>query len=131
MAKKRYQFSDEQKRSAVDEYVSGRRRAEDVAKDLGVPQGYLYKWRIQLSDKAKGVRVEELEDQGFSRDQARIIEQQREELEAYKATVAQQAVIIDLLKKLRTSTASQRESEVTGLIETTKRLGRVKRPANS
>lgn len=121
MAKKRYQFSPEQKRKAVDEYVSGKRRAEDIARDLGVPQGYLYKWRVQLDEAAKGLAIEELEGQGLSREQARLIEQQREEIEAYKQTVAKQAVIIDLLKKLQTSNPSLHESELTGLIDITKR----------
>lgn len=132
MAKRsRRQFTDEQKRKAVDDYVSGRKTAEQVAIENGVERGVVYKWRVQLDERAKGARIEELEEQGFSREQARIIEQQREELEAYKATVAQQAVIIDLLKKLQTSSASQRESDVIGLIETTKRLARSKRPARS
>jgi len=132
MAKRsRRQFTDEQKRKAVDDYVSGRKTAEQVAIENGVERGVVYKWRVQLDERVKGARIEELEEQGFSREQARIIEQQREELEAYKATVAQQAVIIDLLKKLQTSSASQRENDVIGLIETTKRLARSKRPARS
>lgn len=122
MAKKRYQFSVELKRKAVDEYVSGKRRAEDIARELGVPQGYLYKWRVQLDEAAKGLAIDELEGQGLTREQARLIEQQREEIEAYKQTVAKQAVIIDLLKKLQTSTHSHIESELTGLIDITKRL---------
>ena len=132
MAKRsRRQFTDEQKRKAVDDYVSGRKTAEQVAIENGVERGVVYKWRVQLDERVKGARIEELEEQGFSREQARIIEQQREELEAYKATVAQQAVIIDLLKKLQTSSASQRENDVIGLIETTKRLARSKWPARS
>jgi transposase-like protein len=119
--KRRYQFSDEQKRKAVDEYVSGKRRAEDIAKELGVPQGYLYKWRVQLDERAKGENIEDLESQGYTREQARLIEQQREEIEAYKQTVAKQAVIIDLLKKLQTSSHSLLENELTGLIDITKK----------
>lgn len=130
MAKRtRRQFTEEQKRKAVDDFVSGRRTAEQVAIENDVERGVIYKWRVQLDERAKGARIDELEEQGFSREQARIIEQQREELEAYKSTVAQQAVIIDLLKKLQTSNASQRESDVIGLIETTKRLARSRRPA--
>ena len=130
MAKKtRRNYSEADKRRAVDDYVSGHKTAEEVAAEMGVDRGYIYKWRVQFDEKAKGARIDELEEQGFSREQARIIEQQREELEAYKATVAQQAVIIDLLKKLPTPNASQRESDVIGLIETTKRLARAKRPA--
>ena len=129
--KPRRTFSDEQKRQGVDDYKSGRKSAEQVAAEHGVKANDVYKWRVQLDEKAKGARIDELETQGFSFDQARIIEQQRAELEAYKATVAQQAVIIDLLKKLQTSTVSQPESELTGLIETTRRLARAKRQQRS
>ena len=121
MAKKRYYFSPEQKREAVQEYLSGKRRAEDIARELDIPQGYLYKWRVQLDEAAKGLAIEELESQGLTREQARLIEQQREEIEAYKQTVAKQAVIIDLLKKLQTSNHSPLENELTGLIDITKR----------
>lgn len=121
MRKKRHQFSTEQKRKAVDDYLSGKRRAEDIARDLGVPQGYLYKWRVQFDEAAKGLAIDDLEAQGFSREQGRLIEQQREEIEAYKQTVAKQAVIIDLLKKLQTSNHSPLENELTGLIDITKK----------
>lgn len=127
MAKKRYQFTTEQKRKAVDEYLSGKRRAEDIARDLGVPQAYLYKWRVQLDEAAKGLAIEELEDQGLTREQARLIQRQHEEIEAYKQTVAKQAVIIDLLKKLQKSDHSPLESELTGLIEITNRSAQKKK----
>ena len=121
MSKKRYQFTTEQKQKAVEEYVSGRRRAEDLARELKVPQGYLYKWRVQLEEAIKGSAIDELEGQGLTCEQARLIEQQREEIEAYKQTVAKQAVIIDLLRKLQTSNHSPLENELIGLIDIAKR----------
>lgn len=128
MAKKiRRKFTDEQKRKAVDDYVSGRKTAEQVAAENRVERELVYKWRVQLSEKAKGVRVAELEEQGVSRAHALEFEKQRAELEAYKATVAQQAVIIDLLKKLQTSTDYLPTNELNGLIEIQKRLARAKR----
>ena len=128
MTKKRYQFSTEQKRKAVDEYVSGKRRAEVIARELGVPQGYLYKWRVQLSERDKGARVEELESMGHSKSEARKIQSLEAELEEYKKKLAEQVLINDLLKKLQTSRASQSESELTGLIRTSRNLDRKGKP---
>lgn len=120
----RRQFSDEQKRNAVDDYVSGRKTAEQVAVECGVNTGMIYKWRVQLDEKAKGARIDELESQGLSTQAARKILQLEAEIEEYQKKVAQQAVIIDLLKKLQKSGTFQPESELTGLIDTTKKLAR-------
>lgn len=129
MAKKRIYFTEEQKQEAVDAYVSGRRLAEDIAKELGVPRGYLYKWRVQLEEHKKGARAEELESLGHSRSEARKIQSLEDEIEEYKKKVAEQSLIIDLLKKLQIPKASQPESELTGLIRTTKSLNRKGGPA--
>jgi transposase-like protein len=127
--KSKFQISDEQKLKAVAEYVSGERRAEEVARELGVPQGYLYKWRVQFDEQAKGARVEELESMGHTRSEARKIQSLEAELEEYKKKLAEQVLINDLLKKLQTSRASQPESELTGLIRTSKNLDRKGKPA--
>ncbi|MDX9731976.1 MAG: transposase [Bdellovibrionales bacterium] len=130
MARKtRHQFTEEQKRKAVADYVSGEKRAEDIARELGVPQGYLYKWRVQLDEHDKGARVEELEALGHSRWEARKIQSLEAEIEEYKKKLAEQVLINDLLKKLQTSKASQRESELTGLIRTSRNLDRKGGPA--
>lgn len=127
--KSKYQFTDEQKRKAVAEYVSGEKRAEDVARELGVPQGYLYKWRVQFDERDKGARVEELESMGHSKSEARKIQSLEAELEEYKKKLAEQVLINDLLKKLQASKASQPESELTGLIRTSRNLDRKGKPA--
>ena len=129
MKKPKYKFTDEQKRKAVDEYISGGRRAEDIAKELGVPQGYLYKWRVQLGEKGKGARIDELEKQGMSREVAQMIELQRAEIDAYQAALAKQIIINELLKKLPASMISQQESELNGLLAITRKLARSKGPA--
>jgi transposase-like protein len=129
MSKKRYQFSEEDKRRAVDDFVTGRRSAKKIADEIGVPIGYIYKWRVQFDEKAKGARIDELEAQGISREAARIIEEQRAEIEEYKKALAEQVVINELLKKLPDWTSSRRESELIGLINATKRSARLKGPA--
>jgi transposase-like protein len=129
MAKKRIHYSEAEKQAAVEEYLSGRKRAEDIARAMGVPQGYLYKWRVQLDEKAKGARSEELESMGHSKTEARKIQSLEDELEEYKKKVAEQSLVIDLLKKLRASPNSQPESELTGLIRTMKSLDRKGKPS--
>ena len=132
MAKKSKKvFSENEKRRAVDDYVSGRKSADQVAAEMGVARGYVYKWRVQLDEKAKGARIDELESQGVSPTDARRMQAMEDELAAYKAKVAEQAVIIDLLKKLQTSTVSPPESELSGLIATTKKLARSRKPVRS
>ena len=73
MGKPRRHFSNEIKRQAVEDYVSGRKTVAEYQKKVG-----------------------------------------------------EQAMIIDLLKKLRNLTCSQRESELSGLIATMKPSGRRK-----
>lgn len=130
MAKKKTRriFTDEQKRQAVDDYVSGRRSCAEVAAELGVAQGLVYKWKAAFDEEARDARLSELEGEGHSRAQARKIQQLEDELAAYQKKVAEQAVIIDLLKKLQTSKSFQHESELSGLIGTMKKSDRKKGP---
>lgn len=124
MSKSRKHFEESVKRQAVDEYVSGRKPAQVVADELGITRSQLYKWRVQLDERDKGARVEELESMGHSRSDARKIQSLEDEIEEYKKKLAEQVLINDLLKKLQTSKASQPESELTGLIEMQKRSAR-------
>lgn len=129
MSKKRNYITEERKQSAVAEYVSGKRRAEDIANELGVPQGYLYRWRVQFDEKSKGARAEELESMGHSKFDSRKIQSLELELEEYKKKVAEQSLVIDLLKKLRAQPNFQPESELTGLIKTIKLLDQKRKPS--
>lgn len=101
MGKHKRFFSEEVKRQAVGDYVSGRRSTADVALELGVVPGVLYKWKVKLDEEAKGERIDDLQSQGTDPKSARQILELEEELEEYQKKVGQQAVIIDLLKKLQ------------------------------
>lgn len=57
----------------------------------------------------------------MSPDEARRMQELEEELEAYKRKVAEQSVVIDLLKKLHPNYQSEKRSS--GFIETKRRLG--------
>lgn len=126
--KPRRKFTDEQKQKAVAEYVAGKSR-EQIAVENDVEIGVIYKWKAQLDAAAKGQRIDDLESQGINSQAARKILQMEAEIEAYQKKVAELTLINDLLKKLQTSPPSVRESELSGLIETAKRLERSKRPA--
>jgi transposase-like protein len=121
MGKPKRKFTDAVKRAAVDDFVSGRKSAAQIAAEHGVSASHVYKWRVQLDEKAKGAKIEELESQGRSREDALLIMQLQAERDAYQRTVGEQTVIIELLKKRLQSTNSQQRSELTGLIETLER----------
>lgn len=114
-------FSDEIKRKAVDDYVSGRKSAAQVAAEYQTSVSNIYSWRVQLEERAKGAKIEELEASGRSREDALFILQLQAERDAYQRTVGEQTVIIELLKKRLQSTSLQQRSELTGLIETLER----------
>ena len=127
MSKKtRRSFTLEQKRKAVQAYISSDRRAADVANELGISVQLLYAWKVQLEDQKRADGVTELEDSGLSPEAARIIQAQKEEIEAYQKKLAEQTIIIDLLKKRRTPNSLVHESELSGLIDTLKKSGRKK-----
>lgn len=122
MKKSRRSFNDETKRAAVDAYVSGRKTPLEVANELNIAVGLLYKWRTDMSDAGQEARVKKLESEGLSPDHAKRILELEEQVAEYQKKVGEQAVMIDLLKKLRQSPNFRPESELTGLIEITKAL---------
>lgn len=122
--KTRNRLPDEVKSKAVADYVSGAKTAAEIARELGVDVQYIYQWRAAQNEKARGARIANFAAEGITPEVAEKLIQQQEEIEAYQKTVAQQAVIIDLLKKLQTSGTYPQESELTGLIKTTKKLDR-------
>lgn len=121
MGKPRRKFSYEIKSKAVDDYVSGRKSAAQVAAELETSVGQIYSWRVQLEERAKGARIDELSSNGRNPEDALFILQLQKERDAYQKTVGEQTVIIELLKKRLRSTSSQQRSELTGLIETLER----------
>lgn len=126
MGKPRRHFSDEIKRQAVEDYVSGKKTVAELSIELGVAQGVIYRWKVCLDENTREGRIGELESQGLDPVVARRIRKLEEEMAEYQKKVGEQTVIIDLLKKLRNLPISQRESELSGLIDTMKPLGRRK-----
>lgn len=108
--KSRRSYPLEYKQKLVDEYVSGAANAQEIAEREGILPGQVYRWKTQLEERAKLERVDELERDGMSPAEARRFREMEEELEAYKAKVAEQAIWIDLLKKLHPNSPSERKS---------------------
>lgn len=98
MGKPRRKFSEELKRAAVDDYVSGRKTATQIAAENEISVSHVYKWKIQFDENAKGARVDELESTGVSREHAKELLEIKAERDAYQRMVGEQAVIIELLK---------------------------------
>jgi transposase-like protein len=121
MGKQKRKFSEDQKRKAVDDYVSGFKSAAQLAAELGTSVNNIYNWRVQMDEKSRGARVDELTVSGRSREDAKLILQLEAERDAYQRMVGEQAVIVELLKKRLMSRDSQQRSELTGLIETLER----------
>ena len=111
MKKSRKKFDLEYKRRIVQEYLSGARAARDIAEAEGLDVGQIYNWKTQLENRAKVERIEEIQaTEGVSLEQARKIRELEEELLAAKEKIADQALAIDLLKKLHPNLASEKRS---------------------
>ena len=115
-------FPQETKDQAVDDYLSGEKSAQQIADEVGCDVQLIYRWKVNREEKAKGLRIDELVSDGSSPALAEKLYEKELEIEAYQRKVAEQAIIIDLIKKLQTSTPLQRESELAGLIKTSKLL---------
>ncbi|MFK8138332.1 MAG: transposase [Bdellovibrionales bacterium] len=94
-------FSDETKYQAVDDYTSGRKTAVEVATELDVHPGQIYNCKTQLEETRIKGRVTELVAAGRSIADARLIQQQEDEISEYKKLLAEKTMLLELLKKLR------------------------------
>ena len=128
MKKVKKQFSQEVKKQAVDDFVSGRKTAVQIGAEIGAAPNLIYRWRTEANREIRDNRIEELSAEGHSPADIRRIMQLEAELEEYKKKLAEQILINDLLKKLRDSRTSPRESELTGLINTIKLSERKRKP---
>lgn len=119
-------FTEEEKRKAVNEYVSGKRSAEEIATELGVIPQYIYNWRVRFDELAKGEHIASFEAQGVDPKMAKLLAEKDEELRAYKEKVAELSLHVDLLKKLHPSL--QRSTSANGYAEIVRALKPSKKP---
>lgn len=130
MSKKpKRKFSEEVKRQAVDDYTSGRKSAAEVAHEIGVAQGLVYQWKIQLEEKRVKGRVSELESSGMSPTEARHMQRLEAENEELKKKLAEQVIVNDLLKKLQTSANYQQLKNASGYDEIAELLAQSRKRA--
>lgn len=126
--KTRKKFSQEIKDKAVDEYLAGEKTANEIAAEFEIDVQNIYRWKTLRDENAKGVRIEELMTEGNSKAMAEKLLEKELEIEAYKKKVAELTVINDLLKKLPGNENFQQENELLGLIKTTNKSARRKKP---
>jgi transposase-like protein len=112
--------SPEHKAKAVSDYLAGK-PAPEVAAELGCETQHIYRWKTLHEEKQKDLRLDELMDEGNSKVMAEKLREKELEIEMYQKKVAEQSLIIDLLKKSRIEGISVPESELTGLIRTSKK----------
>lgn len=122
MGTSRRRFDLEFKRRIIQEYHSGSRSAREIAEAEGLEVGQIYNWKTQLENRAKVDRIEEIQTvAGVTLEQARQIRDLEEELLVAKEKIADQSLVIDLLKKLHPNLASEKRS--TGYVDMKRRLG--------
>ena len=123
MKKIRRSFTLAEKKKAVADYQSGKKTARQIAEafksgDLNL----VHRWKYELEEKSTGERVEELKSNGYAAAAARKIRELEAEIIEYQKKVAEQAVIVDLLKKLQSQNSSVFEKRSSGLSETIRQL---------
>jgi transposase-like protein len=122
-SKKHYDL--DYKRRIVQEYLQGEITTNALAAREGLEPGQIYRWKVQLDNRARGERIEEIADtEGVSLDQARKIRELEEELEASQKKIAQLVLENDLLKKIQPGSPFAKRSS--GYIETKQLLARSK-----
>lgn len=127
--RKRKQYDLEYKRKIVEEFLSGSSSAQEIADREDISTGQIYKWRIQLENRARSARIDEIQADNpqLTFEQARRIRELEEELEDYQKKVAQLTLENDLLKKLQPNSPYAKKSS--GYIEIKNTLARSKRRA--
>lgn len=123
MARQRKRVTLEYKKQIVSEYLSGTRSAQEIADSEGIERGQIYKWKVQLDNRARSERVTEIEEnEGVSPKQARRIQELEDELLATQKKLAQLSIENDLLKKLQPNSPFAKSAS--GYIETKAILAR-------
>ena len=129
MAKRvRRKFSEQEKARAVADYVSGKRTTAQIGAEFGCAPNLVYRWKAAGEAANDMARAENLTAEGHNPADVKRIMDLEDELAEYKKRLAEEILINDLLKKLRDSRSSRPESELTGLIRTSKSLSQKRKP---
>ena len=119
----------EQKLKAIEEYKAGTKTSTQIAEQFGTTnKNLIHAWKYEVEERAKGERVDELKNTGYSAEAARRILDLEQEVIEYQKKLAEQVLIVDLLKKLRSQANFQPEKNVTGLTDIIRNLNQKKKP---
>lgn len=123
MGKPRRSFTLSEKQKAVADYQAGKKTAKQIATEFNSSdKNLVHRWKYELETRNQGKRVEELKSNGHAADAAKRIRELEAEVLEYQKIVAEQAVILDLLKKHRTQRNSVFEKRSSGLTDIIKEL---------
>lgn len=119
----------EQKLKAIEDYRAGLKTAKQIAEEFGsANKNLIHAWKYEVEERAKGERVDELKNTGYSSEAAKKILELELEIVEYQKKLAEQVLINDLLKKLRSQSNFQPEKNVTGLTDIIRNLNQKKKP---
>ena len=119
----------EQKLNAIEEYRAGSKTAKQIAEQFGsTNKNLIHAWKYEFEERAKGERVDELKNTGYSSEATKKILELEQEIVEYQKKLAEQVLINDLLKKLRMQPNFQPEKSATGLTDIIKSLNQKKKP---
>jgi len=110
MGKPRRSFTLSEKQKAVADYQAGKKTAKQIAAEFNSSDNNLvHRWKYELETRNQGQRVEPPKGNGQAVDAAKRIRELEAEVLEYQKIVAEQAVILDLLKTPNTEELSVRE----------------------
>lgn len=119
----------DQKLKVIEEYKAGIKTAKQIAEQFGsTNKNLIHAWKYEVEERAKGERVDELKNTGYSSEATKKILELEQEVIEYQKKLAEQVLIVDLLKKLRSQTNYQPEKSATGLTEIIRNLNQKKKP---
>ena len=96
--KPKAQFDREYKDRIVQEYLRGETSAKDIAEREGIERGQIYNWKVQFASRERDTKIIDIADStGLNLDQARQMQELREELGATQKKLAQLSVENELL----------------------------------
>lgn len=129
MAKPRRSFTLSDKKKAVAEYQSGKKTAKQIAAEFNTSDNNLvHRWKYELETRNQGQHVEIPKCNNQASDAAKRIRELEAEVLEYQKIVAEQAVILDLLKKHRTQKSSVFAKRSSGLTDIIKELDPKRKP---
>lgn len=103
--------------------------AKQIAEQFGsTNKNLIHAWKYEFEERAKGERVDELKNTGYSSEATKKILELEQEIVEYQKKLAEQVLINDLLKKLRMQPNFQPEKSATGLTDIIKSLNQKKKP---